>query len=122
MRKKTLLLGAIRVKLCLTTMGRSITYFTTGLLIIASILSAACSSKNSENNTLSVTTDSVQPISDWDDFPSDEQWEQWQMNAFQPVIKRWLDGENLDGKFIELDWKDGSKWGVGMSEMHMSHY
>ncbi len=40
-----------------------------------------------------------------DDFPSDEQFEQWRKDSFQPVIDKWLRGEQLP-RVVELDRKD----------------
>lgn len=40
-----------------------------------------------------------------DNFPSEEQFEQWRKDSFQPVIDKWLRGEQLP-RDVDLDRKD----------------
>src|SRR5882757_8005740 len=37
-----------------------------------------------------------------EEYPTDEQLSAWQMESFQPIIRRWLDGGNIKDGYIDL--------------------
>ena len=65
----------------------------------------------SQNEGVDVTKSDVPvPAATGNEPPSDEQIEMWEEKSFQPLIRRWLAGENLDGQFVDLDWGEGTEW------------
>jgi hypothetical protein len=46
-----------------------------------------------------------QDISQKDDFPTDEQFEEWKMNSFKPVLEKWLKNQRIE-EYINLERND----------------
>ena len=44
--------------------------------------------------------------SDEDNFPTDEQFRQWQIDSFKPLIEKWLNGEKITEREYNLERND----------------
>ncbi|MDI1240743.1 MAG: hypothetical protein PSX80_02335 [bacterium] len=79
------------------------------LLFISCLISASCQAPATE--VVDVTNASMPlPVATESEPPSDEQMTMWEEKSVQPLIRRWLAGENLDGQFVDLDWGEGMEW------------
>lgn len=77
------------------------------LLITLLLISVSCETRAEE----AATVTSVMPTQPAEPkIPSEEQMAIWEEKSVQPLIQRWLAGEDLDGQFVELDWGSGSEW------------
>ena len=78
------------------------------LILASTLFVASCDSLDSKSNATHAR--SVQPAASQAEPPSDEEMATWEEMSIQPLIRRWLNGENLDGQFVDLDWREGSEW------------
>lgn len=76
------------------------------LLLVISIC-AACGMEGLE--TVNHTNRTRPQTQTSHESSSDAQFEKWQAAAFQQLIDRWLSGEDIDGKVVDLNWAEEAR-------------
>lgn len=98
-------------------MSRNIYYVGILFGFLLGTFSPACLTRSGDDIPAAITAEPSPSLTvEQTEDLTDDQFAEWQTSSLQPVFRKWLDGENIDGKFIELGWNEEALKYIGPSQ------